>query len=66
MPSVARFRALEGHLIVCGDDMLAFRVAQELTTRYRERPPRPAAVLATRAGLGRTLGRNRPLATLTH
>jgi Trk K+ transport system NAD-binding subunit len=24
-------------LIVCGDDMLAFRVAQELTTRYRER-----------------------------
>ena len=37
MPPVARFRAPEGHLIVCGDDMLAFRVAQELTTRYRER-----------------------------
>jgi Trk K+ transport system NAD-binding subunit len=37
MPPVARVRAPEGHLIVCGDDMLAFRVAQELTTRYRER-----------------------------
>ena len=37
MPPVARFRASEGHLIVCGDDMLAFRVTQELTTRYRER-----------------------------
>src|ERR1700759_4983845 len=37
MPPTVRFRASEGHLIVCGDDMLAFRVAQELTTRYRER-----------------------------
>jgi len=37
MPPVARFRASESHLIVCGDDMLAFRVTQELTTRYRER-----------------------------
>src|ERR1700684_772668 len=37
MPPVARFRASENHLIVCVDDMLAFRVAQELTSRYRER-----------------------------
>jgi Trk K+ transport system NAD-binding subunit len=37
MPPVARFRASDNHLIVCGDDMLAFRVTQELTTRYRER-----------------------------
>src|SRR6201994_4066438 len=37
MPPTVRFRASEGHLIVCGEDMLAFRVAQELTTRYRER-----------------------------
>ena len=37
MPPVARFRASEGHLVICGDDKLAYRVAQELTTRYRER-----------------------------
>jgi hypothetical protein len=37
MPPVARFRTPDSHLIVCGDDMLAFRVTQELTTRYRER-----------------------------
>jgi Trk K+ transport system NAD-binding subunit len=37
MPPVARFRASEGHLVVCGDDKLAYRVAQELTGRYRER-----------------------------
>ena len=37
MPSVARFGASEGHLVICGDDKLAYRVAQELTTRYRER-----------------------------
>jgi len=37
MPPVPRFRASEGHLVICGDDKLAYRVAQELTTRYRER-----------------------------
>ena len=37
MPPVARFRASEGHLVICGDDKLAYRVSQELTTRYRER-----------------------------
>jgi len=37
MPPVARFGASESHLIICGDDKLAYRVAQELTTRYRER-----------------------------
>jgi len=37
MPPVTRFRASEGHLLICGDDKLAHRVAQELTTRYRER-----------------------------
>ncbi len=37
MPPVARFRASEGHLVICGDDKLAYRVAQDLTTRYRER-----------------------------
>ena len=33
MPPVARFRASEGHLVICGDDKLAYRVAQELATR---------------------------------
>ena len=37
MPPVTRFRASEGHLLVCGDDKLAHQVARELTTRYRER-----------------------------
>ncbi len=37
MPPLARFRASEGHLVICGDDKLAHRLAQELTTRYRER-----------------------------
>ena len=37
MPAVARFRASEGHLVICGDDKLAYRLAQELTSRYRER-----------------------------
>jgi len=37
MPPVTRFRASEGHLLICGDDKLAHQVARELTTRYRER-----------------------------
>ncbi len=37
MPPVTRFRASEGHLLICGDDKLAHQVAKELTTRYRER-----------------------------
>jgi len=37
MPPAARFRASEGHLVVCGDDKLSYRLVQELTTRYRER-----------------------------
>jgi Trk K+ transport system NAD-binding subunit len=37
MPPVTRFRAAGGHLIVCGDDKLTFRLAAELTSRYGER-----------------------------
>ena len=55
MPPVARFRAPEGHLIVCGDDMLAFRVTQELTTRYRERVI--AVLPSKRQGLGPDIDR---------
>jgi Trk K+ transport system NAD-binding subunit len=36
MPSVPRFRPSAGHLVICGDDKLTFRLAEELTNRYRE------------------------------
>src|SRR5579875_2858281 len=36
MPSVPRFRPSAGHLVICGDDKLTFRLAEELTSRYRE------------------------------
>src|SRR3981081_2046931 len=41
MPPVTRFRASGGrasgaHLVVCGDDKLTLRLAEELTSRYRE------------------------------
>lgn len=36
MPSVPRFRPSVGHLVICGDDKLTFRLAEELTSRYRE------------------------------
>ena len=55
MPPVARFRAPESHLIVCGDDMLAFRVTQELTSRYRERVT--AILPSRRQGLGPDIDR---------
>ena len=55
MPPVARFRAPESPLIVCGDDMLAFRVIQELTTRYRERVT--AILPSKRQGLGPDIDR---------
>jgi Trk K+ transport system NAD-binding subunit len=31
-----RVRADQGHLVVCGDDLLAFRIVEELTIRYSE------------------------------
>jgi Trk K+ transport system NAD-binding subunit len=37
MPPATRLRVSDGHLVVCGDDSLTFRVAEELTKRYRER-----------------------------
>jgi Trk K+ transport system NAD-binding subunit len=36
MPSVSRLRPASGHLVICGDDKLTFRLAEELTNRYRE------------------------------
>lgn len=37
MPPVTRLRAPGDHLVICGDDRLALRVAEELTYRYHER-----------------------------
>ena len=54
MPPVARFRAPEGHLIVCGRHVLLIGDVRA----------EPDAELGVRAGLSRTLARNRPLATL--
>ncbi len=51
------------HLIVCGDDALAYRVAEELGTNYGERvtvllgSAERGYVLATRTGRSRVLAR---------
>src|SRR6201992_4486166 len=55
MPPVARFRAPEGHLIVSGADMLAFRVTRKLTTRSQERVT--AILPPKRQGLGPDIDR---------
>ena len=36
MPPVSRLAARRDHLVVCGDDALAVRVIEELTTTYGE------------------------------
>jgi Trk K+ transport system NAD-binding subunit len=48
VPPVPRVRHQRNHLIVCGDDALAYRVAEELTSTYRE----PVTVLLGSAERG--------------
>ncbi|MCC9706663.1 NAD-binding protein [Streptomyces sp. MNU76] len=58
----ARRVPLSGHMIVCGDDALAERLAGELTTVYRERvilvvPPTPRSGTVARVHASALLGR---------
>ncbi|MFI2432671.1 NAD-binding protein [Streptomyces sp. NPDC018693] len=62
IPQPARGLPPLGHMIVCGDDALAERLAAELTTVYRERvtlvvPPARAAAPAQRARTSALLSR---------
>ncbi|MGW0710847.1 NAD-binding protein [Streptomyces sp. NPDC002643] len=56
-PQAARGVTVSGHMIVCGDDALAERLAAELTTVYRERVtlvvPASRRVAPTGGGRGR-------------
>ncbi|MEU2908322.1 NAD-binding protein [Streptomyces massasporeus] len=62
-PQPARGLPSPGHMIVCGDDALAERLADELATVYRERvtlvvpPPRRTGATAGRTLAGTLLGR---------
>ncbi|GKQ38999.1 potassium transporter TrkA [Streptomyces sp. A012304] len=61
-PQPARRVPRSGHMIVCGDDALAERLADELTAVYRERvtlvvPPAPRTGTVARARASALLGR---------
>ncbi|WP_282700368.1 NAD(P)-binding protein [Streptomyces sp. CC219B] len=62
LPQPARGAPRPGHMIVCGDDALAERLAAELASVYRERvtlvvPPGPRTESAARAGAAALLSR---------